>query len=85
MMRRTNSGISLETLRRLPNYSGMARMRDCFAKAWKRPVQPRAGYGIVAGQGTEEAGKMHQVGRSLAVFGGWGAPRMAAPAFVASK
>jgi hypothetical protein len=85
MMCRMDSGISLETLRRFPNYRDVERVRDRFDDPWKRPVQPRAGYGIVAGQGTEEASETHQVGRSLADFDGWGAPRMAAPAFVASK
>ena len=84
-MCRMDPGIPLETLRRSPNYRDVERIGDCFDDPWKRPVQPGAGCGIAAGQGTEEAGEMHPVGRSLAILDGSGSPRTAAPAFAASK
>ena len=64
MMCRMDSGVSLETLRRFPNYGDVERIQDRFADPRKGPVPPGAGYGIVAGQGTEEASKMQQAGRS---------------------
>jgi len=85
MMWRKDPGISSETLRRFRDHNDVQCLRDRLAKPGKRPMPPKAGHGIVVGQGPEETSETHPVGRSFPVFNGWSSPGRAAPAFTGLK